>query len=818
MTLMSDRTHRRWGDNLTNSLANGKKRIMRLKPRGCYKCLEKDTKLFGYGIDDKYNVVKTKLINHGDFVEDGLEVTFSSGRKHICTKDHPFKTVSGWETAKVGLRVAIAKKIPRNYNPIDEGEEYLMGLLVGDGCLRKATPNLSCYDKELLDKIRNYGFKISKSGNNLLKGNYRILDFYDKVRQCGLEGTNSWTKFIPEKYEGSSYFLRGLFDADGSVSKRDPRIVFVTVSERLANDVLRNLLYFGIVARKKHYQYEKTEKSPKVDCFQISIYGEQLIAYEENIGFIHNKKNERLKKWILSGKEKFGKNNNVDTIPSEWKRLLKYDEKRRLRYDAGIRIDNHYSHSPQKVLKCGKFLNNQDVIDLVSTDIFWDKIESIKVVKNVVFSAIESATENYISEDGIIHHNSSMYGVGFILWLWACQSPLIRIFYTSASGLLINEISDKINQYIGTEKANTFFSYIFGITKDVNAKNTTDVFNILGRSGKGFSLILKTAGSSTVGIHPNIIIIDDPLDISDRESEATRQQKERWFDSLNPLLVPFYNDKTGIIFETIMYIGTVWHLRDLIWYITEVINPKLPKTEQWDVERESIYTSEGRSAYPEIISDDKLAVIKATMSETFFASQYMNSALPEGLQVFDLKRLTLVRPDQIDLSKGEVLCVFDPSLGKSSSDYPAVWWVHFHEDKLTFFDAIDKKTELSLLVHHIASRNKEYQCRRIIFEDNGTILIKESLTRAHKGIDHNIFIDSVHHSTPKAERIMSIQSDLYSGFARFMSDYEVRYPEAMNQIVFYGAYGADDFPDCAQIAIEHFRRKKFKFVRYESLL
>jgi len=147
-----------------------------------------------------------------------------------------------------------------------------------------------------------------------------------------------------------------------------------------------------------------------------------------------------------------------------------------------------------------------------------------------------------------------------------------------------------------------------------------------------------------------------------------------------------------------------------------------------------------------------------------------------------------------------------------------VWWIHSFNEKLTFIDAIDKKIELSLIVHHIATKNREYKCRSMIFEDNGILLVKQALKDAHDLIGWDIYIDSVHHSSNKQERIASMQPDLYSGYVRFMSDYEERYPEAMNQIVFYPAYGHDDFPDCAQIGVEHFRQPQFRFIRYEECL
>ena len=547
-------------------------------------------------------------------------------------------------------------------------------------------------------------------------------------------------------------------------------------------------------------------------------------------------------------------------------------------------------------------------------------------------------------------YKTSVYGIAFILWLWGCVSPQIRIFYTSANSLLLQEVADKLNQYIGTAKSETLFSLIFGITKDSVAKNTSDVFNITGRSGKGFSLVFRTSGGSSVGIHPNICIVDDPCfvgetpvltsrgyvpikdirvgdlvmtrsgykevlrswktrenadvmdyringrtlsctpkhkiiteqgkkeisqlkdetiikfeghiwkseklerpkllsiwgvnrrkadvynltvkdvhefvangilvsncDQNDRDSETTRQGKIRWFDGLTPLLVPFFDPKTGIELETILYIGTPWHMRDLTWHIQEM-NKKLPEDSSWDIESESVFDEDRQARYPEFFPMSKILEIKASISDVFFSCQYECSPLPEGMQIFDLKKLFFIREDQLALGTGEWLCVFDPAQGKGHNDYAAVWWLHYQNEKITVYSAIDEKIELNLIVHQIAHRNREFGCRHMIFENNGMGLIEDSLKAAHSRLNWHITIDSIHHSTNKEERIISMQPVLYSGQVQFMADYEQRYPEAMSQLVFYGAYGHDDFPDCLQMGIEYFMQPRFKFQRYEGCL
>jgi predicted phage terminase large subunit-like protein len=106
----------------------------------------------------------------------------------------------------------------------------------------------------------------------------------------------------------------------------------------------------------------------------------------------------------------------------------------------------------------------------------------------------------------------------------------------------------------------------------------------------------------------------------------------------------------------------------------------------------------------------------------------------------------------------------------------------------------------------------------MLYESNGVTLIEQSIKDAHSRIGWKINLESIHHSSNKHERIVSIQPNLYSGHVQFMEDYKTRYPEAMNQIAFYPVYGYDDGPDCLEMGITHFKQPRFKFVRYESCL
>jgi phage terminase large subunit-like protein len=389
---------------------------------------------------------------------------------------------------------------------------------------------------------------------------------------------------------------------------------------------------------------------------------------------------------------------------------------------------------------------------------------------------------------------TTIYGEGFILWLWACVSPKIRIFYTSANQTLIDEISSHLDTYIGAD-TESLYSYVFGVKRDAATKNTQEIFNIVGRDKnvKGSSLIMRPAGGSINGVHPHVIIIDDPMDREDRESHAAREYKKRWMDSLHPLLVPFEHEKLGTI-KKIMFIATRWHLQDVAAYL--IAKPS------WSFEIEGVLKPDGSLQYPEFFGLDRINEIKAEIDSVFFACQYLNNPLPEGVQIFQLDQLSFYDLDSHDHMKlGSNFCFFDPSQGKKGSDFPAVIWVNLFNGRKYLFHAIDKKIQLTSLIDMIATQNKKFNVKLMVFETNGAMGVENTLRLSHDLIDCPIAIAGIHETRNKNERIQMMQPDLYrpKNFY-FREDYKAIYPELMNQLVFFPAWGADDFPDVIEKA------------------
>jgi len=103
----------------------------------------------------------------------------------------------------------------------------------------------------------------------------------------------------------------------------------------------------------------------------------------------------------------------------------------------------------------------------------------------------------------------------------------------------------------------------------------------------------------------------------------------------------------------------------------------------------------------------------------------------------------------------------------------------------------------------IAVKNAEYKVREFIYETNNTTLLEETLYAHHKKLNHSVQITGIHESRNKSERITVMQPLLYNGSNFFRSDFATAYPEAMNQILFYPAWGHDDFPDVVEKALSY---------------
>ena len=137
-------------------------------------------------------------------------------------------------------------------------DPYILGLLIGDGCLVNGTPCISTGDPEILNSVIQFanqnGLRVVKkdkydyaiSGPHLRNPIGRFITglnpLTQALKQLGIWDKPSGEKFIPEIYRYNTVeirleILRGILDSDGSVDARGNSIDFSTVSKTLAEHV-----------------------------------------------------------------------------------------------------------------------------------------------------------------------------------------------------------------------------------------------------------------------------------------------------------------------------------------------------------------------------------------------------------------------------------------------------------------------------------------------------------------------------------------------------------------------------------------------------
>ena len=145
--------------------------------------------------------------------------------------------------------------------PVDP---YVLGVLLGDGCLTQPKVIFTSQDAEIAERVRvrlPAGIRLVPLSPRNHCPQYRISavkgqhsPFVAALRSLGLMGLYAWQKHIPAQYMTASpddrlELLRGLLDTDGEAAKS--HVQFCTTSPQLAEAVTEIVQSLGGTARTK---------------------------------------------------------------------------------------------------------------------------------------------------------------------------------------------------------------------------------------------------------------------------------------------------------------------------------------------------------------------------------------------------------------------------------------------------------------------------------------------------------------------------------------------------------------------------------------
>jgi superfamily I DNA/RNA helicase len=251
-----------------------------------------DLKIGDYVLDNKGKRCKVTGVFHQGMKEI-YEVEFSDGNVIECCKDHlwTYQTAymrdnGKWATHSLEyiinnnkLKIKSGKYYKTNiYIPMIEPinypkkelplHPYLLGVILGDGCLKKTNQTFTNSENDIIDKVNmllnDIGYELhnNKSKNNEIDYSINIKSaeifhhkksyFSQTLYDLGLLEKHSYDKFIPNMYLHTSIedrveLLNGLIDTDGY--NQGAYYEYSSSSERLIKDVKYLCESLGLTAK-----------------------------------------------------------------------------------------------------------------------------------------------------------------------------------------------------------------------------------------------------------------------------------------------------------------------------------------------------------------------------------------------------------------------------------------------------------------------------------------------------------------------------------------------------------------------------------------
>jgi peptide subunit release factor 1 (eRF1)/intein/homing endonuclease len=307
---------------------------------------------------------------------------------------------------------------------LDYSLAQIIGYWIGDGNTEKERVCFSEQDKQVAEF---YASELKRIFNANISLHYRKNKGYYQIRAYGKPIVKFLQSEFPEKHTALDLeipkkillspnnvlagFLRGIFDAEGCVSRN--RIGFGVNNKKLASQLQLVLLRFSIISSLLEYDNKKNIYS-KNHRFSIDISEKESIKlFQEKIGFSSIKKKQKLRKAIdqIAGKSSV---RQILSVGSDIRKIIEEHGWKKQRFiEANMFLQDRRKISkiafkksiiekaktnPELALALQKFLHQE----LLPVEIA--KIRAGK--KPVSMTDISVQNQNFIAQ-GIIVHNSA---------------------------------------------------------------------------------------------------------------------------------------------------------------------------------------------------------------------------------------------------------------------------------------------------------------------------------------------------------------------------------------------------------------------------
>jgi DNA replicative helicase MCM subunit Mcm2 (Cdc46/Mcm family) len=310
----------------------------------------------------------------------------------------------------------------------DEELLYLLGLVFGDGDIsldrrdgNRGMVRLSNGDEALLERAADIFAEqfdkrpeIERQENRVPCIRINSATIARLFANAGMETPKSDLSLAPEltTAKHADAFLRGLMDADGSVSEREAggsSVLLSTISERLAEQVQLVLESYGVRSQTRERDRRgtteladgRTIESQHVQYF-VEMYGADIDQYADAIGFESSEKRQALER--IAGDER----RQGETLPVG-SALAVPDGGVTSDYHNNVHRGDHPSRSrAQSMLEDIDLGSATETIrEVADASLRWDEVvDTADIGEKEVFDLTVPETHNFVG-NGIVTHNTA---------------------------------------------------------------------------------------------------------------------------------------------------------------------------------------------------------------------------------------------------------------------------------------------------------------------------------------------------------------------------------------------------------------------------
>lgn len=372
-----------------------------------------------------------------------------------------------------------------------------------------------------------------------------------------------------------------------------------------------------------------------------------------------------------------------------------------------------------------------------------------------------------------------------------------------------------------------FGKNVVTVAEDTFLKNS-ETFEVVGHAG---SYMCTGVGGSVTGNTMTHGIIDDPIrGRKDAESAVIREGVHEWYDA------DFWTRQAGGS-ARILIMNTRWNEEDLSGHLLKLAEED-PDVDQWTVlsfpaqatePNEYDHRHPGQWLWPERYPERFYKAAKAK-SEYDWQSLYQQNPHNDAYAIFSTEKMHLVEPGKYQdlLNHGRLAMYGALDLSKGGNDYAALITIAVLPDGRWLVWECDLSVDVqSKSIHKLIEAQLQYNYKTVWIEANSLEIAKSAWDKGQRSnfeivlrqeqakAETRVPYIPVWHTTPKPDRIRSLEAHFNNGQLCFREDWAKVYRELINQFrIFPDKNAHDDGPDaieCVVAGLQNVRKKISQF-------